>query len=75
MKVRRFSFQAAGSYNGGHWELGGELDTNPDADFVDGISAILTTMIKALLDEHPNGRPFHITKLTIEQVTQREMLQ
>lgn len=75
MNVRRFSFTASGSYRGGHWELGGELDTNPEADFVDGISAILTTMIQALLEEYPDGRPFHITKLTIEQVTERETMQ
>lgn len=68
MTDRHFTFSAAGTYTGGQWELGGELDAVPQADFAAAVSAALTIIAKAVRDEYPAGYPFRITRLTIEQV-------
>lgn len=67
MTDRHFVFSAAGSYAGGEWEIGGELEADNRASFAEGVSAALTALMRALLDEYPGGAPFHITRLTIEQ--------
>lgn len=66
MTARHFVFEAAGTYNAGRFEIGGELDTDDAATFVDGVNAALTSIMRGLLAEYPDGCPFRITRLTIE---------